>query len=283
MKKQFAIVLMGIFLIPINIFGFNLELNTSYDYFRGMPDGSWNGNSGGFFSANVGASLNDCVDVQAGGSFGLYNWDGRENLVFKNPKAVQNEAFITVGFDYTAGQFNAGLVYDRLFTKHFGIYDLNPSVDQLRFQGGYQFCCEEFGLWGTIHLETSHKRALGVPIAFRAIDQINLFWSHYFENSAMTTMWLGVPYRNSLRFPHKTAGLVTAGFSFQAPLTERLYLDGHGSYMGSRKTFGIKQRINYAANVCIGITYLFGDECSSFTYMKVANNSNFLVDTNLNQ
>lgn len=285
MKKQFAIFFMGFCLIHAHIFGFNLELNASYDNFRGMPDGSWNGNNGGFISVNFGSALYKCLNVQAGGSFGLYNWDGRQNLVFKNPKVLLRESFITAGLTSTYGPFNAGLVYDRLFANHFGIYDLNPSVDQLRFQGGYQFCCEEVGIWGAAHLATSHKRALGVPIAFRAVDQINLFWSHFFENSAKTTIWLGAPFRRSLMFHHKTAGIFTAGFAVRAPLTKRLYVDGHGGYMRARRSCGVRQSRNYSASVCIGITYLFGNGCSncSFIYMPLANNTNFLMDSNLNQ
>lgn len=284
MKKQFATLLIGFLSIWAPLLGLNLELNVSYDYFRGMPDGSWNGNNGVIFAANMGTCVWDCIGVQAGGSFGIYNWDGRGNLVFNNPKKLEQQTFATAGLFSSFGHFNAGLVYDHLFTKHFGIFDLNPSIDQLRFQGGYQFCSEEFGVWGTAHLHTSHKWALGVPISFKAINQINVFWTHFFENCAMTTLWIGAPYENSLRYSHKPAGVLIAGFSLRVPLTERLLVDGNGSYMRARRSHGVQQSKNYAANICIGITYLFGEACPNFgtTYMPLANHSNFLVDTNSN-
>lgn len=279
---------MGIFLIQTSLFSnvsdLSLELNASYDYFRGLPDGTWNGNTGAFLMANAGACLFDRVGVQAGGSFGVYNWDGRGNLVFKNPKNVQLQSFVTAGLFSSFARFNGGLVYDRLFTQHFGIYDVNPSVDQLRFQGGYQFCQEEVGFWGTAYLTTSHRKALGVPISFRAINQINLFWTHYFENMAKTTVWIGIPYTSSLIHHHKRAGEFVAGFSLRVPLRNCLFIDGIGSYMKAMRSHGVKQSRNYAANICIGITYMFGDVCCGYsnTYMPVANHSNFLVDTNLN-
>lgn len=284
MKKQFATFFIGLFLANASLTALCYELNTSYDYFRGIPDGSWNGNSGAFVAGNVGMGLYDCFAAQLGGSYGLYNWDGRENQVFKNSKALEHEAFLTVGVSSSINEFNLGLVYDRCWVKHFSIYDVEASFDQLRFQGGYQFCSEEVGLWGTARLTTAHKHALGVPVSFKAINQINAFWSHYFENCAMTTIWLGAPYGNSLRHHHKPAGVFTAGFAVRAPLTECLAIDAHGAYMRARHASGSEQSRNWGANICVGITYTFGDDCSccGCSYMPVANNSNFFIDSSFN-
>ena len=120
MKRQFATFLISFFLIHTSLFSFNLEMNASYNHFRGLPDGSWNGNNGVFLMGNASSCLYEPIAVQAGGSFGLYNWDGRGNLVFKNPKKLEQQAFVTAGFFSSYGSFNAGLVYDRLFTQHFG-------------------------------------------------------------------------------------------------------------------------------------------------------------------
>lgn len=284
MKKQFAILLLGFFWIPSVLLSFNVELNTSYDHFRSLPDGTWNGNNGAVLAANADVCLYDYMGVQAGASYGVYNWDGRENYVFKNPRRTLQQVFVTAGLFSSFCQFNAGIVYDRLFTKNFSVYSLNPSIDQVRFQGGYEFCNEELGIWGTVNVTTAHKQALGIPVSFRAISQINVFWTHAFDNYAKTTVWIGMPYKNSLMFSHRLPGTFIAGFALRAPLTDRLYLDGHGSYMNARSGHGTKQSGNYAANICIGITYSFGDECPNegCAYMPVANNSNFIVDTSLN-
>lgn len=136
MKQNFATLLLGFFCLNCSLFAYDIELNASYDYFRGLPDGSWRGNSGAFLAANVATPLYRCVDGQVGGSYGLYNWDGHENVVFKNAKSVGQQAFVTAGVSSSFGNcFTGGLVYDRLFTRHYGVYDLSPSIDQLRFQG----------------------------------------------------------------------------------------------------------------------------------------------------
>lgn len=282
MKRQLATFLICFFLTG-NLLAFNFELNSSYDYFRDMPDGSWNGNNGALIGVNSDIPLSDSVSLQLGGSYGLYNWDGRNNVVFKNANVVEQIGFLTAGVSSTCNRWKWGLVYDRLFARHFSIYDLSPSFDQLRFKTGYSFCWNEFGLWGTFDLTRSHKSALGVPIAFKAIGQMNLFWKHIFANEAETMVWIGLPYRNSLMFPHSKAGDIISGFSLRAPLTECLMLDGNGSYMVARGSRGAIQSRNYHASICVGITYLFGRGCSKPPYMPIANHSNFFVDTNVNQ
>lgn len=283
MKRQLARILVTFFFTSSLLSAFNIELNSSYDYFRDMPDGSWNGNNGALFALNSDIPLSDCVSVQIGGSYGLYNWNGRNNVVFKDPQELQQIAFVTAGITSTCDCLKWGLVYDRLFTKHFSIYDLSPSFDQLRFKTGYSFCCDEFGVWGTFDLTRSHKTALGLPVNFKAIGQINLFWSHYFENSAEGMVWIGLPYRKSFMYPHAKAGNLIGGFSFRAPLMECLILEGNGSYMFARNSRDDIEPRNYHANICVGITYLFGGRCGKSPYMPVANHSNFFVDTNVNQ
>lgn len=285
MKKQFATFLIGFFWIHASLFGWDLELNLSYDYFRSKPDGTWNGNSGLLAMANASTNIYECINLQAGGSYGIYNWNGRGNVLFRNPKRKAHQGYVTAGLFSRFKQYSAGIVYDRLFTKNFGIYCLNPSIDQLRFHVGYQFWCEEIGVWGTTNLTTAHERALGLPVSFRAIGQLNLFWSHFFENYAKTTLWAGVPYGNSLTHKHRRPGKFIAGFALRAPLMERLFVDGYGSYMAAWHGHGIKESRNYAANICLGVTYLFGDEECGFcesSFLPVANHSNFLVDTNIN-
>ncbi len=270
--------------LSVSVCAGTFELNLSADTYRGLPEGSWNGNSGIFLSGNYGTSVCNLFGFQVGGSLGFYNWYGRENLVFKNPQATEQQAFFTTGLFSSLGQWNVGVVYDGQYANHFGIYDRSVSVDQLRYQGGYVFCQEEVGFWGTLQLSTAHRTALGVPLSFRAISQLSAFWTHYFDNLGTTTFWVGAPYTNSLRFPHHTAGTWVAGFALRAPLCDCFVVDAHGSYMGARCVAKSVQSRNYASNVCVGITYIYGDRgCYSATYMPLANNSNFLVDTNRNQ
>lgn len=282
MKKLFSTFFIAAFCF--NLQAHNFELNTSYDYFRGLPDGSWNGNSGLFAAGNLGIDCYKYLGIQIGGSFGFYNWDGRDNLAFRNPKALQEQAFVTAGLFSSFCHLNVGLVYDRLFARHMSIFAVNTTFDQMRFQLGYSFCSEEIGVWGTSHIVTATEEVLGIPISFKAISQLNVFWTHHFQNRACTTIWLGAPYRTSLFYPNRTAGIITTGFSLRAPLTNRLFIDAHGSYMRARNLPGSLQSRNYDAAICVGITYSFGGfkPCCRATYMPIANNSNFLIDTNIN-
>lgn len=260
----------------------SVDLNLSYDYFRGLPDGSWNGNSGALLSAQFGKQVQNCLDLQLGGSFGLYNWDGRQNLVFENPKNPEMVGFLTVGLSHDFNRFRVGLVYDRLFTDHFGIYNLSPSIDQLRFQASTLWRCEEFGFWGTVGLTKDREYALGVPIEFAAVDQFNIFWTHTFSECASSTLWIGAPYTNSLYYTNRSAGVLTTGFSLRAPLTRCLLVEGTGSYMRAHTLHGAEQSRASAASIQLGITYSFCGPCER-PYLPLADHARFLVDTTLNQ
>ena len=96
MRHRVATFFFSLFWIPFSLTGLALEWNSSYDYFRGMPDGSWNGNNGALIAVNSGLNLLDYANLQAGASYGLYDWDGRGNVVFANPKVVEQIAFLDV-------------------------------------------------------------------------------------------------------------------------------------------------------------------------------------------
>lgn len=283
MKKLFAIKLICFLTGIASLSAINVEVSGAYDYFRGIPDGSWNGNQGGVVGVNAGMDLYGCLFGQLGASYGLYNWDGRQNLAFENPKALEQQAFLTAGISTSYSRWNFGVVYDCQYVKHYSVFDVSGTLGQMRFQGGYQLCDDEVGIWGTAHLGKEEKHIDGVSVSYRAVSQLSGYWTHYFENCAQSTLWVGAPYQDSLRFSNKTAGLFVAGFAIKAPLGSRLFVEGHGSYMRARESSGINQSRNYAANISLGITYTFGECCRSTTYMPLANNSVFLVDTSANQ
>jgi hypothetical protein len=265
------------------------EATIAFDFFRSLPEGSWAGNSGAF------ASLNGAVreeqygmGAQLGGSYGLYDWDGRGSNTPGNTTAFQQQAFITGGpFRMTSecSGLNAGVVYDLMLNKKFGVFALNPIIGQVRGQIGYLIRAEnEVGFWGTVDTQTAHKETSQIPVRFRAICQANVFWTHYFKNTAQTMVWIGTPYRRGLMYTSGRAGNYIVGASFRAPLTSTLSIVGHGSYMGARANPAIQKSRNYAANVSFGLNYSFGP-CNreQRSYLPLADNSNFLVDTTLNE
>lgn len=269
---------------------FGAEAGLGYDFFRSIPDGSWEGNTGAFASVNLWKKLpaKYCgLGMQLGASYGVYDWNGRLSSPSGEDGSSQQQAFATVGiFRETPCEsgFNAGLVYDWMWTKNFGAFALDPKIDQLRFQGGYLLCCRnEFGIWGTLDLHWSRNSSFEIPVTYRALSQVNAFWRHIFSNCAETMLWAGVPYKRSLLFSSGLAGKFIIGGSFRAPLTSRLEIEGHGSYMHPRSRSGSPKPLNYAANICIELKWSFGDRaCGAQSYMPLGNNSNFLVDSNLN-
>ncbi|MCB1113951.1 MAG: hypothetical protein KDK62_04275 [Chlamydiia bacterium] len=281
MKKNIAILLVA---LSNTLFGLDMEVTGAYDYFRSLPEGSWNGNNGAYVSLNTGAPVLDFLDFQLGGSFGIYNWDGQDNIVFENTSNPMYQGFITTGFTYKENQYTLGLVYDWMFTSNYTVFNVAPAVDQLRGKFGYQMCNSEIGVWGTYRLDTSTKNAQGLPVKFRAISQASVFITHRFSKCAQGTVWLGVPTDDGLMESGKKPGEILAGFEVRAPLGPCLFLDAHGSYLRAREYVGCERTRNYQANITVGITYLFGDRCQGMysTYQPVANNSNFLLDTNIN-
>lgn len=268
------------------------DINVSYDSFRGMPDGSWNGNTGALIGVNLGMSLDDLFGIQAGGSYGIYDWYGREVIGSENTNKVERQGFATGGIFYKtpcSSGFQGGAVIDWMFNHNFGVFGLNPSFGQARLQAGYLFSgCNELGVWGTIRLRTDHKDFFEIPVSFRAIGQASLFWRHFFSNCAETMVWVGLPYDKSLMFSGKRAGKFVAGISFSVPLCASLSIEGHGMYMGPGRKELTPRFYNHGANISIGITYTFGkdNDCNmnwqASPYLPIANNSNFLVDTSLN-
>jgi len=269
-------------------FPFAIDTAVAYDTFRSLPDGSWEGNTGALASLNIGTPLPYLseygFDVQVGGSYGLYDWPGRGSALEGSLSRLQQQGFLTAALSrttYCEFGFNLAVAYDWMFNSQFGAFALNTNFSQFRYLAAYQICCsDEIGVWGTVHTNTSHKTTIDFPVAFRAVDQINLFWRHLFSNCAQTDIWVGFPYGKGLMFSRP--GEFIIGASFQAPLTDCLSVEGRGMYMAAHHDKSINMSKNYASNICIGIHYTFGCGCCQKPYLPIANNSNFIADTNLN-
>lgn len=266
------------------------DLTVAFDSFRSLPDGSWAGNTGALVAGNFAVAIPKDkygFGAQLGGSYGIYDWDGRWSNATGNTKALQQEAFLTVGLFRRVPDcsgWNAGLVYDVMFNKQASVFAVTSFIGQMRGQLGYLIKGgNEVGAWATVNALTWHETVDSTPVTFRAICQVNLFWSHYFENLAQTTLWVGTPYRRGLMYTSGRPGQYIVGASFRAPLTQELSVVGHGAYMGAHSGSVQQTSRNYAADVCIGLSYSFGGcKAGGRPYLPVGDNSNFLVDTNAN-
>lgn len=262
------------------------EVSIALDTFRSLPDGSWGGNMGAYLGLNLAWAIPKAgsgTGIQWGWSYGVYDWDGRGST---DSKSLQQEAFTTLGVFHKSvdpSGFNAAVVYDFCFNAKAGVFGLSPTMQQVRGQIGYLIKSKnELGVWGTYGTTTSHKSYAGIPVEFRAISQVNLYWRHIFKNQGETMIWGGTPYRKGLMFDSGRPGNYIIGASFRAPLTSSFSLDGHGMYMGARSGSASSESKNYAANVAIALTYSFGGKkVGARPYLPIANNSNFIADTNL--
>ncbi|MBX9923962.1 MAG: hypothetical protein K2Y01_07615 [Rhabdochlamydiaceae bacterium] len=263
------------------------DVSLGLDSFRSLPEGSWGGNMGAVGSLNLAYAIpkqNQGFGIQGGGSFGVYAWNGRGST---DTKALQLQGFATVGLfrmtPHDSG-FNAGACYDWDLEDNYGVFNLSPTIAQVRGQFGYLVKGgNEFGLQGSYGTDKAHKHYSALPVTFKAINQVNAFWTHIFKNHGETMIWAGTPYGPGLMYTSGRAGTYIVGASFKAPLTHSLSMFGHGVYMGARSGSGDVESKNYAANVSFGLTYAFGGKkTGSRPYLALANNSNFLVDTNTN-
>lgn len=264
-----------------------VDFTLALDDFRSLPEGSWVNNWGAVAALNLRTFLPYCFTAQLAGSYGLYDWAGQASAPFANTKSLQQQGFITVAASRLTPDcsgFNAGVAYDWELNKHFGIFVVNPFLSQIRAQFGYLFQGgNELGFWGSYGINTSDETSQELPLKFRAVSQANLFWCHYFKNNGYTMVWAGTPYRRGLMYESGRPGNYIFGLQFSAPMTCSLSIEGHGAYMGPRGGSGVTPSKNFAADLCIGITYSFGKRrIQQSPYMTLANNSNLIVDTNQN-
>ena len=263
-----------------------IDLSLALDDFRSLPEGSWNNNWGAYAALNLKGFLPQHFSMQLGGSYGLYDWAGRGFAPFSDPDSLQQQGFITVAASrqVPCSGVNAGIAYDWMLNKNFALFVTDPCFDQIRGQLGYLIGGgNEIGVWASYGIQTSHERAQRFPLHFRGISQVNLFWCHYFKNHGYGMLWAGTPYRRGLMYESGRPGNYIVGIQFSVPLTRSLSIEGHGAYMAPRGNSGLAPSKNYASDLSIGLTYAFGKhKVQQSPYMTLANNSNFLVDTNQN-
>jgi hypothetical protein len=264
-----------------------VDLTLALDDFRGIYSGSWINSFGALAAANITIPLPRSFSIQLAGSYGLYDWAGRASAPDQNTSAYQQQGFLTLAASRQTPNpsgWNVGLAYDWMLNKNFGLFATNPSFDQIRGQFGYSIRSgNELGFWGTYGIRTISKEAQHVYLRFKGISQVNLFWAHYFKSHGYAMIWLGSPYQRGLMYKQGRAGRFIIGAQFSVPVTPSLSIDGHGSYMDPRGGSGILPSTNYGADLCFGITYSFGQRrMDKSPYMTLANNTNFMADTNQN-
>ncbi len=264
----------------------NVDLYLGPDTFRGIPSGSWSGNSG----ANLGIDILFGIKQNPfifggilGGSYGLYDWDNRGFSAASSLTALEQEGFVSGGVFFGSDHFyglDVALCYDLMITSSYGVFAVAPLLDQVRAKLGITLNeNDQIGAWVTHFIQTAHAEIHEIPLTFRAIPQVNVYWSHFFNNSSRFSLWAGSPYSDSLMYPSGRAGQYIVGADFKAMLLEHLSITGTWTYMGARGENSFFRSSTFGNNIGFAITYSFG-EANNRVWMPSANNSNFMIDTN---
>jgi hypothetical protein len=265
---------------------------------RGLGSSNLTNNNGGSSGFNYGTRLGGFSDMtgiglQVGGSYGLYDWDGRPaNAGTLTTTQVQQQVFFTTGLFKKANDesnWSYGVVHDWMFNQAWGAAAINPTLGQWRGQVAYATSAvNEFGVWATLrdkgdtNLDSNH-----VPIYTRSINQANLFWHHKWEMGADSWFWVGVP--QDSRLDHSLGGSLgdfLVGGSVIAPLNDYLSLYGNMQYMHPSARPGSVADGESSWYVAFGLQYYIGGTARTSTVggncwlplLPVANNGNFLVD-----
>lgn len=242
---------------------------------------------GGF---NTSVGIGDFpVRLQAGASYGIYDFYGRLRIV---PDAFDTEkqSFFTVGL-YKRGNMHTdrdpiswGIVYDVMQAQHWGINANNIDLSQVRATFGYALNeSTEIGVWGSFGVKNDRAAitvagAPGVLSTIRATDQGNLYVKQNFAFGAELTAYVGM-------LDNASVSQWQAGLKGQMPLNNYWSAFGNFNYVVPNAASGPNGSGLEQFNVSFGLTYYFGGNAANpsvtgnrnLPLLPVAGNSTFLV------
>lgn len=264
------------------------EIFFGFDAFHGISDFFLNDNMGMRGGINVGMALIDSwgIGIQAGASYGGYDWDGR--LVNEN-SSWQSQGFATAGIFKRCDKglpFNAAVVYDYMFNDAFGVLANEPELTQLRGMFSIPLTkSNEIGVWGTLRDGGTSQAG----ITFLPVNQYNAFWRFWFCGGGEVTIYGGMTDNTRHHLGAGSLGTWIAGAGFRAPLNDHFAVYGDFAYMRPSSDVGGGATFENAYNISMGVAFYpcaclrkRSNCCRGWLPMlPVANNGSFLVDTNL--
>jgi len=280
----------------------SLILFSGFESWRGYADGSYPNNNGAVAGFNYGTALSTDYGIgfQFGGSYGVYDWNGRDTTFFgddadEKVTQAQDQVFITTGFFKKADEcsrWSAGIVYDFSLNQNFGVYANSPYLTQWRGQLSYATSShDEFGVWGTLRdhgfTQATPYSLSGAPVSFRAVDQTNLFWHHKFCEGADSSIWVGVPdFQSKLGPDGGSLGDYIIGGMVTAPLSDHMALYANVQYMHPSAHPGPEASMDETWDIGFGLAFYPGGNARTKTVsgscysplLSVANNGTFMVD-----
>lgn len=276
-----------------------LVLFNEADSWRGRPDGSYPNNDGIASGFNYGSRMGRVSDwtglgFQFGASYGVFDWNGRSSNA-NNIAGAQTQVFVTTGvFKKLSDHSNwsYGLVHDWMINRNFGTEGTNPTLGQWRGQISYAMNpWNEIGVWATLRdLGMTRFSDANGPVAYRAIDQGNMFWHHKYRFGGDSWIWLGIPQENRLG-DNGSLGNFIVGGNVSSPLNDYVSVYANMQYMHPSAAAGPQGSTESSWYVGAGLSYTIGGWARSRTVagngwlplMGVANNGTFLVDSSIAQ
>ncbi|MBS0209586.1 MAG: hypothetical protein JSS27_11605 [Planctomycetes bacterium] len=262
-----------------------------FETFRGIPDHSQI-NNGLVQGANLGMPVplfsRLGLGYQVGASYGAYNLGGSPDRQIPTTDNT-DQWFVTTGFfrrGTASCPVSMGVGYDWMITDNFGVFSQSPTLGQGRARLGYAFTARnEFGIQGSWRETLDIKNVNGTPTLFRPISQGSLFWNHKFLwRGAESMMWCGITDQRRAN-DDDSYGKMTFGGSFNYPLSDRLAIATNGQTWNTTTAGASRQQVY---NFSVSLVFYPRRTARSSTivgrqwmpYLPVANNANFMSDTN---
>lgn len=258
----------------------NTALLVGFDGARGPDDLGINANVGGRIGLNTAFPIVEAlgVGVQAGVAANYHQTATRFQALNGGP-SDRTQLFSTFAlFQRTEAGFVWGVAYDYLHSETYASLNLT----QWRGQVGMRVNpCNEIGVWGTYRDRGDSAVFAGEQFSFRAINQANLYFTHFFEHNAMGRVWVGLADehgRSILGIPGGTTtyNAFVYGAEFLVPVSPVLALYGEANL--------ITPIDSGCVNAFVGVAIYPGGRAydvprSRFAPMfPVANNANFALD-----
>ena len=277
----------------------NIELFAAGDGWANHGDDD-DGNNFGYHVGANSAFGGSKIRVQAGGSYGFYNFHGRED---PDQEPSERQVFLTGGV-YKRSNVSCGdccswgVVYDYMNANNWGEEADAIDLSQIRGQFGFALNrCNELGVWGATSLDDDVTANLGNGVRVQARDQINLYWLHQYEFGAETMVYAGLadePLGIGQNFDSPNLREVVIGLRGRAPMSRYMALYGNAVYVlpgttgGDTGPNGVDNSYAEEAwNITVGLTFYPGAKARSRTVsgpaglplIPVADNGTFAVNT----
>jgi hypothetical protein len=169
----------------------NLSLFLGLEGSKQPQDFGVNAHFGGRFHANLGVPLIERIGLglQIGTAT---NYTDNAVQVFERVEGNRNrfQSFTTVGlFQRTDSGFSWAVGYDFLFQDYYDNFGLGQWRGDLGYRLGAK---DEVGAWFALSGKDDHGMFGAIPVVLDPITQGSLYWRHWWENDAHTTVWLGM-------------------------------------------------------------------------------------------